>query len=394
MSKKLTIFTICLLGILSFVSAQKLEKMVVSPEVLSKAKEDFVDRFSTARKSKYIIYLPMNYAKFLFSEDDKALFNTLKDTLIERIDLVYTVYRRSETFDQVQLNKNRYEMLQSFFPQAFTNNLIEWHLIAQNGTEDYKEAQTYFHGFVIYLKPRGVATDDGRVIRSVFDRGVDEETTRLISRNEEVSFIKTLLEKSVGTKTVKDTTYRKMRKKVFTGFYLPKNKAKRKRGVKYRSPGPDRYKQYRMKTYDEMVVSEREVPDPTSTRYRPSRVLKEMSDDTVVYKVLERSSEMFADFVVVQDVTGSMHPYLTQTLLYLRTNMNATSTEKFVFFNDGDENPDGPIGRSGGTYYVSSSDYSEIEQEAFVAMSRGDGGKQPENDIEACLFGVKKVSKL
>ena len=372
------------------VSAQMRQDVVVTPDVLSKTKEELIDRFSTERKSQYIIYLPMNYSKFLFSEKDKELFNDLKDTLVERIDLVYTVFRRSESFDQINLNKNRYEMLQSFFPQAFTNNLIEWHLIAQNGTDVYDEAQTYFHGFVIYLKPQGVTTSGGRVIRSVFDKEVDEETSRLISRNEEVSAIKALLEKSVGTKTVKDTTYKKIRKKVFTGFYLPKNKAKRKRGVKYRSPGPDRYRQYRVKTFDEMVVTEREVPDPTSTRLRPSHVLKQMSDDTVVYKVLDQSSARYADFVVVQDVTGSMHPYLTQTLLYLRTNMNATSTEKFVFFNDGDDAPDGPLGNTGGTYYVSSSDYNEIEQVAFTAMSKGTGGKHPENDIEACLYGIKK----
>jgi hypothetical protein len=115
-----------------------------------------------------------------------------------------------------------------------------------------------------------------------------------------------------------------------------------------------------------------------------------MTEDSVVYSVLQRSLSNWNNHVIVQDVTGSMHPYLTQTLLYLRDHLQKNTTEKFVFFNDGDATPDGPIGRSGGCYYQSADHVAAIEEMAFEAMRNGKGGKAPENDLEAILYGIKK----
>lgn len=368
---------------------QKMDSVVVSPELLSKAKEFELPQYDISRKSKYIIYLPMNYSKFLFTEEDKALFHTLKDTMIERIDLVYTVFRRSKTFDQVKLNKERYEMFQKFFPQAFNNNLIDWNLMAQNGTMDYKEAQTYFHGFVIYLKPHRVTTKNGITIGTAMDTRVDDPDTRILETNEEVAKIKTLLSKSTATKTVFDTTYTQKRKRIWTGMYLAKNKSKRKKGKKFKTKGPKRPKEYKTKYEKVMKVTEREVPDPDAAP-APEKVIAEITEDSVVYSVMNRTLGKWKDHVVVQDVTGSMHPYLTQTLLFLRSHIQKNTTEKFVFFNDGDQKPDGPLGYSGGCYYVSADNVQEIEEMAFEAMRNGKGGKAPENDIEALLYGVKK----
>jgi hypothetical protein len=369
--------------------SQEMDSVVVSPEMLSKAKEFELAKYDISRESKYIIYLPMNYSKFLFTDDDKALFHRLRDTMIERIDLVYTVFRRSETFDQVKLNKERYEMFQQFFPQAFNNNLIDWNLMAQNGTMDYEEAQTYFHGFVIYLKPHRVTTKNGITIGTAMDRRVDEPETRTLETNEEVAQIKTLLDKSTATKIVQDTSYTKIRKRFWTGKYLSKTRAGRKKGKRFTKEGPDRPKEYRFKELKEMKITEREVPDPDAAP-EPEKVIAEMTEDSVVYSVLNRTLGRWDDHVVVQDVTGSMHPYLTQTLLFLRSHIKKNTTEKFVFFNDGDSKPDGPLGYSGGCYYTSADNVKEIEEMAFEAMRNGKGGKAPENDIEAILYGIKK----
>lgn len=386
---KIYLFFIAFLLLISKVHSQEMDSVVVSPELLSKAKEFELAQYDISRESKYIIYLPMNYSKFLFTEDDKALFHTLRDTMIERIDLVYTVFRRSKTFNQIKLNKERYEMFQKFFPQAFNNNLIDWNLMAQNGTMDYKEAQTYFHGFVIYLKPHRVTTKDGITIGTAMDPRVDEPETRILETNEEVAKIKTLLSKSTATKIVQDTSYTKKRKRFWTGLYLSKTRAGRKKGKRFKKAGPKRPKEYRTKEIKEMVITEREVPDPEAA-LEPEKVIAEMTEDSVVYSVLNRTLGRWEDHVVVQDVTGSMHPYLTQTLLFLRSHIKKNTTEKFVFFNDGDNKPDGPLGYSGGCYYMSADNVKEIEEMAFEAMRNGKGGKAPENDIEAILYGIKK----
>jgi len=385
------IYLIVLLFLLSnsMVYSQQMDSVVVSPEMLSKAKEFELAKYDISRASKYIIYLPMNYSKFLFTEDDKDLFYTLRDTMIERIDLVYTVFRRSESFDQVKLNKERYEIFQAFFPQAFNNNLIDWNLMAQNGTMDYDEAQTYFHGFVIYLKPHRVTTKNGITISTAMDTRVDEPETRVLETNEEVAQIKTLLNKSTVTKIIQDTTYSKIRKRFWTGLYLSKNKAGRKKGKRFKTVGRKRPKEYRFKEIREMKITEREVPD-LDAAIEPEKVIAEMTDDSVVYSVLNRTLGRWEDHVVVQDVTGSMHPYLTQTLLFLRGHIKKNTTEKFVFFNDGDHKPDGPLGYSGGCYYTSADNVDEIQEMAFEAMRNGKGGKAPENDVEAILYGVKK----
>lgn len=369
--------------------SQQMDSVVVTPQLLSKAKEFELPKYDVTRKSKYIIYLEMNYSKFLFDDATKQLFYELRDTMIERIDLVYTVFRRSKTFDQVKLNKERYEMLQQYFPQAFNNNLIDWNLMAQNGTMDYEEAQTYFHGFVIYLKPHRVTTKEGITIGTAMDVRVDEPETRVLETNEEVAKIKTLLSKSTATKTVLDTTYTTKKKRYWTGLYLGKTLSQRKKGKKYKTRGPKRPKEYKVKYDKVMHVTEREVPDPDGA-VEPEKVIAEITDDSVVYSVMNRTLGRWEDYVVVQDVTGSMHPYLTQTLLYLRGHIQKSTTEKFVFFNDGDSKPDGPIGYTGGTYYVSADNVEEIEEMAFEAMKNGQGGKGPENDIEAILYGIKK----
>jgi hypothetical protein len=384
----LTLLFICFTSQLT--KGQVMDDVVVSPELLSKAKEFKLPKYDISRKSQYIIYLPMNYSKFLFTEEDKELFNTLKDTLIERIDLVYTVFRRSEKFDQIALNKDRYEKFQSFFPQAFNNNLVDWNLMAQNGTMEYDEAQTYFHGFVVYLKPHRVTTKTGVIIGTALDRRVDEPETRALETNEEVAKIKTLLSGSTATKTVLDTTYTTKKKRYWTGLYLSKSLEGRKKGKKYKTRGNSkRPKEYKSKTEKVMKVTEREVPDPDAAP-DPEKVIAKLTKDSVVYSVMKRTLGRWEDYVVVQDVTGSMHPYLTQTLLYLQGHIKQNVTEKFVFFNDGDSKPDGPLGYSGGCYYVSADNTKEIEEMAFEAMRNGSGGKAAENDVEAILYGIKK----
>ena len=69
--KFLIIFVLCYC---QMTNAQIMDSVIVSPELLSQAKEIEIPQYDNSRKSKYIIYLPMNYSKFLFTDEDKKLF--------------------------------------------------------------------------------------------------------------------------------------------------------------------------------------------------------------------------------------------------------------------------------------------------------------------------------
>ncbi|MDB4517034.1 hypothetical protein N9089_05485, partial [Crocinitomicaceae bacterium] len=96
---------------------------------------------------------------------------------------------------------------------------------------------------------------------------------------------------------------------------------------------------------------------------------------------------------VVEDVTGSMYPYIAQTLAWKKLKLETSSISHFVFFNDGDANPDGPIGKSGGAYYIESHDFEEIGERVTEVMRKGYGGGAPENNVEATLFAEKKFDE-
>ena len=374
------------------------DSLVVNPDFLSQLPPTVIPKFDNTRKSDYILYFPMKYAKFIFNDEEKKILQNISDTIVERIDLVYTVFRRDKSFDQVNLNRERYEMLQGFFPEAFKSNLIEWRLVAQDGSMQYETAKDFFHGFVIYIKPHRVTTSDGQVISTVMDRRIDEPGSKVLTSTEEIDRVKSAMKVvsgTVPTKIIKEKVVTWEDKKVWSGYYLHHNPAKRGNGKKFDKPGKgnkERPKEYYNKKMKVETWVEKEVPDPDAKIDMSStkETIKKMTTDSVVTGVFSKNEKKWKDYVLIQDVTGSMYPYLTQTLLYLKEHMKSSETEKFVFFNDGDNQPDGLIGRTGGTYYISSSDYSEIERTAFACMAGGNGGKAPENDIEAILHGYTK----
>ncbi len=373
------------------------DSLVVNPDFLSKIPPTVIPKFDDSRKSDYILYFPMKYAKFLFNDKEKQILESISDTIVERIDLVYTVFRRDKTFDQVKLNRERYEMLQSFFPEAFKSNLIEWRLVAQDGSMEYNTAKDFFHGFVIYIKPHRVTTSDGKIISTVMDERIDDPSSKVLTSNEEIEKVRSALKTISGEipmKKIQERVVKYEEKKVWSGYYLHHNPAKRSK-KKFDKPGKGnkvRPKEYYKKKVRVETWVEKEIPDPNykSDISSAKSTIKKMTDDSVLLSVFPKNFSKWDDYVIIQDVTGSMYPYLTQTLLYLKEHMKSSDSEKFVFFNDGDDLPDGLIGRTGGTYYVSSGNYKDIEETAFNCMSGGNGGKSAENDIEAILYGFQR----
>ncbi|OWP63735.1 hypothetical protein CDA63_07010 [Hymenobacter amundsenii] len=115
-------------------------------------------------------------------------------------------------------------------------------------------------------------------------------------------------------------------------------------------------------------------------------------DAGVVAQVLRRHPEWDKE-VVVTDVTGSMFPYTYDLLTWLQ--LSALEDEKtFVFFNDGNDQPDKDkrSGKTGGLYHVKTDSYEAIKSKLVEAMKAGGGGDAPENDAEALLYARQLTS--
>lgn len=381
--------------LLSYTSFAQGDSLVVSPEFLAKQNPITLSQFRDTIISDYIHYFPMKFAQFQFDEDDIALLDRLSDTIVERIELVYTLLK-GKNFDQVKLNRERYEMLRSYFPAAFKSNLIEWKLIVQDGSLEYDIAKNYFHGFVIYIKPYRVTTSDGTIITTVMDRRIDDVDSKILTTNEEIEKVKKLVgyaDKKVKMTLVKEKVEKWETIKQWTGKYVHHIPEKRKEGKLFDKAGPmNRPKQYVTKRVKKVSYIEKEIPTKDSISYIESAKasVARVSADSVILTHFPKNEERWKNYVIAQDLTASMYPYIAQTLMYFK-NKATESPKKIIFFNDGDKSPDGLIGRTGGLYYVNSNLYSEIEKKAFDCMLGGNGGKKAENDLEAVLYAAKKA---
>ena len=83
------------------------------------------------------------------NSEDIAQLNGLK---IHHIDLVYSAFTASSSFDQDKLNLQRIQNLKKALPQI-DKDQPTWKYIEQTGPKSLKEAKTYFHGFVLHYGP-------------------------------------------------------------------------------------------------------------------------------------------------------------------------------------------------------------------------------------------------
>ena len=74
----------------------------------------------------------------------------LKGKTVTQVDLVFTTYKESLSFEQIKLNKKRLLALEKAAPAILTNPLVRWRLIGQKGSENIEDAKNSFHGFVIH----------------------------------------------------------------------------------------------------------------------------------------------------------------------------------------------------------------------------------------------------
>jgi hypothetical protein len=110
----------------------------------------------------------------------------------------------------------------------------------------------------------------------------------------------------------------------------------------------------------------------------------------LVLAVLNRLKGSWQNKIIVTDITGSMSPYYQQVLIWHALNLIKGGQTKYIFFNDGDNRPDGPIGASGGLHHCQGQikDLNTIITTMQKGIRAGGGGQAPENDIEALLGAI------
>ena len=119
------------------------------------------------------------------------------------------------------------------------------------------------------------------------------------------------------------------------------------------------------------------------------KVLEHHYNKPVLASLL-RLQDVWEKRIIVTDVTASMSPYFEEILLWHSLNLMKATDNKYVFFNDGDNemNSHKVLGRTGGLYYCQG---KVIQLDQIIGRLkeasgvRRAGGDAPENDIEALL---------
>lgn len=115
---------------------------------------------------------------------------------------------------------------------------------------------------------------------------------------------------------------------------------------------------------------------------------KVVFQDSTLLKVFARNKH-WKQMICVTDVTGSMSPYTTQLLAWLKYNEQLQTFKQFVFFNDDDEasNDQTKALDSLGIWSLESTNADKILNKMLFAMSHG---SHYENNLEAIFYAVKK----
>src|SRR5690606_22888480 len=97
------------------------------------------------RPNQLVLQTAFNNAVY----SDKELLKKLSTKEVLKVELVYTTYRKNETFDQHGLNRKRLESFFSAAPNSITQSGVEWVLWAQSGCTSPEEGTNFFHGVVV-----------------------------------------------------------------------------------------------------------------------------------------------------------------------------------------------------------------------------------------------------
>ncbi|MBK9592165.1 MAG: hypothetical protein IPO32_11900 [Crocinitomicaceae bacterium] len=96
-------------------------------------------------------YIPCDFAGTNFSQ--QSLVQLIQNLTTVKVYYVYTQYKQSSTFDQLNLDRKRFKWFAATFPSVMNDFLVDWQILEQTGCADYTEGDSYFHGFVLVHRP-------------------------------------------------------------------------------------------------------------------------------------------------------------------------------------------------------------------------------------------------
>lgn len=367
---------------------------------------------------------------------DPALLDELRHATIIRIDLLYTRFRRSEDFDQLALNTQRWNNLDKLLPGLLGNGLIYFQNTEQTGATDLETAETYFHGFCIYYRipvdektrleeirmvagyigasdSSLTAGSPGKRVRNMtaydsdplehydtpphfgdndcalaryLNRNIEyprEAIARNITGVSEVSFV---VNRSGGIQNfkIKRALGHGCEEAIKEALeYMPVWQPAIYKGRKVNV-----YQELRVRFSHGLPLEPDEIRNCDEINVRSIAVKDDEWKLTEKHKIVSKTlnnQQNLQHAALALDVTGSMGPYIADMLQYIKNNTH--KIDLYAFFNDGDNKPDlqKTIGSSGGIYTYHGNVYDSIEARALQAMRNGYGGDLPENDIEALL---------
>lgn len=114
-----------------------------------------VDRISP-ENSKTLTVVSSDFA----IENLAKLPTSLQDLTIVKVYYIYTSYKQSPSFNQLELDKKRLNELESNIPGILSDPYIEWEIVEQSGCTDFTQGNDFFHGFA--LIHRAIVTEEER----------------------------------------------------------------------------------------------------------------------------------------------------------------------------------------------------------------------------------------
>ena len=398
----------------------------------------------TRKEKEFVVYLETGFNDAVYT--NKSDLQQLNGKQIIKVELVYTTYRKSETFDQHTLNRKRLKALFDAVPNALTQGGIEWILTGQTGCTSPEMGKDFFHGVIITYRPP--ASDLISRLDADFLRQVNEGKVPLYAYD---AFLKQELKKAAldtlpaddpgkqhtfqapefrqGVRSRIDFYTRNLHypsgnvtpQQVLTEFTIdkdgkvvdiqfPNNPVPNEftkeimrflRTMPDWRPGVlDSAKTTLSRIQQTIEFTERGsiIPSPIysySTEAPPKKEIKIPGVDyskvrptnaaLAVVQILQRNK--WENSALVVDVTGSMAQYSAQVLEYLKAELNGKTNKysKICFFNDGNKRADRgkKVGETGGVYVFPVSTVDEVMEKMIQVMAAGDGGDIPENNIEA-----------
>lgn len=395
------------------------------------------------KEKEFVVYLETGFNDAVYT--NKSELQKLTGKQIIKIELVYTTYRKSETFDQHTLNRKRLKALFDAVPNSLTQGGIEWVLTGQTGCTSPEMGKDFFHGVIITYRPpaseliSGIDADflrqvnEGKVPLYAYDAFLKQELKKAAldtlpaddpskqhtfeapefrqGQRSRIDFYTRNLRYPAGNVTPQQVlvefTVDKEGKVVDIQF--PTNPTPNEftkeimrflRTMPEWTPGKLDSTRTNSRIQQTIEFTERGsiIPSPMysySTDAPPKKEIKIPGVDyskvrptnaaLAVVQILQRNKWENAALVV--DVTGSMAQYSAQVLEYLKAEINGKTNKygKICFFNDGNKRADRgkKVGETGGIYVFPITTTDEVLDKMVKVMEAGDGGDIPENNIEA-----------